>query len=793
MKLKETLKNLSYSIISLIAFDCGASSAVKVQLVEDKTTMSYSLAGDFDYNWGSAKWIGVADSKQLIKPNTWYNYRYDFMLNNIAKSAVARISCDSKYWLWINEKLVVVEGTLRRGPTPKDTYYDVVDLERYLSKGKNKIEILQNYWGRHGFSHNSSGKAGLIFSLDLNNGEAFVNSNKEWLGAVDYRYGNYKNDHKNFRLPERSIDYDPTKSCKMALVQELGAANSAPWGKLVKRPIPLLKDFGLKNYVRIETETKDNKKIIKAYLPHNMTVNPYFELQNSTDKGSVTIGTDNKFNAIEYNFHLQTGLNKFEGLNYISGHYVVYEMPKSVEVKALKFRQVGYDNKLVGFFKCDDSVINSLWDKAEKSLYINMRDSYTDCPDREKAQWWGDLVNEMTESFYVYDFKNTPQLAKKGIYELANWQRFDNVLYSPIPAGLPEQIKNKTGVKCNQNNGEWSRELPHQMLTSIGYYGFYTYYLYSGDKKTIKNIYDNVKRYLSIWKIDTQTGLVVKRKGGWYWADWGSNKDDYVQLNAFYYAALDGAIRMAKVVGANADIANYQAQRASIKKNFDKYFWNGREYRSKDYQGKTDDRANAIAVDVGLAKKENYDKITKVLTTQFNASPYMEKYVLEALFKMHRSKEAIVRMKKRWMPQINSKFTTLSEFWEVGAKGGTYNHGWSGGGLLMMYQYIAGIRPLEAGFEKFIVQPQIGNLKKIEAGFQTKYGMIYFVLDKENKQLKLVVPANTSAELDLSLIGFDNSSKVTAVLHEKKKTKNINFLVKEKQVLTSGSWIIAVK
>lgn len=26
-----------------------------------------------------------------------------------------------------------------------------------------------------------------------------------------------------------------------------------------------------------------------------------------------------------------------------------------------------------------------------------------DCPDRERAQWWGDEVNELGEAFYVLD------------------------------------------------------------------------------------------------------------------------------------------------------------------------------------------------------------------------------------------------------------------------------------------------------------------------------------------------------------------------------------------------------
>ena len=47
---------------------------------------------------------------------------------------MARIACDSKYWLWINGDLVVFEGQLKRGPTPSDTYFDEIDLSQKLKK-----------------------------------------------------------------------------------------------------------------------------------------------------------------------------------------------------------------------------------------------------------------------------------------------------------------------------------------------------------------------------------------------------------------------------------------------------------------------------------------------------------------------------------------------------------------------------------------------------------------------------------------------------------------------------------
>ncbi len=86
-------------------------------------------------------------------------------LTSVSKpnSLPAMIAADSKYWLWINGKMVVFEGALKRGPNPNDTYYDEVDIAKYLNAGKNTIAVLLWYFGKEGFAHKSSGKAGLIF------------------------------------------------------------------------------------------------------------------------------------------------------------------------------------------------------------------------------------------------------------------------------------------------------------------------------------------------------------------------------------------------------------------------------------------------------------------------------------------------------------------------------------------------------------------------------------------------------------------------------------------------------
>lgn len=118
----------------------------------------------------------------------------------------ARIAADSKYWMWINDSLVVFEGGLKRGPNPEGTYYDVVDLSPYLKEGENTLAVLLWYFGKDGFSHKSSGKAGFLF--DARKDGVSIVSDPSWQATVYQAFQHTGKPYPNYRLPESNIRYD---------------------------------------------------------------------------------------------------------------------------------------------------------------------------------------------------------------------------------------------------------------------------------------------------------------------------------------------------------------------------------------------------------------------------------------------------------------------------------------------------------------------------------------------------------------------------------------------------------
>lgn len=689
------------------------------------------------------EWITGQGTKDTA--NTWIAFRKKITLSEKPPHVLARIVADSKYWLWINGKMVVFEGGLKRGPNPRDTYFDEVDIGPYLKKGSNVIAIQLWYFGKEGFSHKSSGKAGLL--VDCQVADVPLMSDASWKAAPLPAYQTAPPPVPNFRLPESSLlydarherngwqhpDFDDTDWCPAVVI---GTAGTAPWNKLVKRPVPLWTDFGLSNYPGGYTRNGDT---LICRLPYNAQFTPYLKV-NAPAGQKITIVTDNYLfynggdDNIRAEYITRDGIQEFESPGWLNGHQVYYIVPPSVTIQALKYRETGYQTEFAGSFSSSDPFFDRLWQKAARTLYVTMRDTYMDCPDRERAQWTGDAVLEAEEAFYALD-TGSHALARKWLYELVNWQRPDGSLFAPVPAG------------------NWNKELPDQVLASVGYYGIWNHYMHTGNKQILYDLYPAVRKYLSLWERDGD--LVKLRKGEWTWGDWGDNRDMLLIFNLWYYLAVKGSHLMALELGKERDALAYHTFMQRFKKTFNERFWHNSEYRDPTYNGETDDRVHALAVIAGVADTAQYDAILQVFKTREHASPYMEKYVFEAMHQMGYPAEANARHKKRFSRMVNDdRFSTLFEGWGIGKEGfggGTVNHAWSGGGLTVLSSWVCGIQPVEPGYKAIRIAPQPGDIDYAAASLTSVAGPVSTSYRRlpHRFDLRATIPAGSRALITL--------------------------------------------
>jgi hypothetical protein len=695
----------------------------------------------------TAEWIWQAADGPA---NTWLAFRKKVTLSSVPVSVPALIAADSKYWLWINGKQVVFEGALKRGPNPADTYADEVELAPHLAAGDNTIAVLVWYFGKDGFSHSSSGKGGLFFQAAA--GDTPIVSDESWKVLPHAAYGPQTLSAPNYRLPEWNVEYDGRRAIGDWTARTFddsgwdsanakGVPPAAPWGRLWPRGMPLWRDSGIKEYVnQSDLPASGTGGVIRARLPYNAQVTPYLKV-NAPSAGAVIGFLTDRHNeggaSVRGRYITRAGEQEYESLGWMSGNEVQYTIPAGVQIVKLGYRESGYDTDFSGTFTSSDDALNTLWTKAQRTLYLNMRDTYFDCPTRERALWWGDVVIEIGQTFYALD-RRSDFLSRNAINTLIGWQRDDDTMSSPVP-------------------GNYDTELPVQMLASVGMSGFWTYFFHSGDLAAITAAYPHVKAYLSVWR-RSANGLVVHRAGGWDWSDWGTNIDVPLLDNGWYYMALDAAARMAELTGNAADAPEYRAIMAELKTAFREEFWNGTRLASPGHSGAPDDRGHGLAIVAGLLGAEEWPAVKAVLGGSRYASPYMEKYNLEAYFRMGDAADGLQRMRSRYADMIESSSTTLYEHWDPDE--GTLNHAWSGGPLTLMSEYVAGIAPTAPGYTTYQVLPQLGGLTSAKASVPSVRGTIETDIASAAGQFSLALtsPPGTTATVGIPTAAFSGGA-----------------------------------
>jgi len=693
-----------------------------------------SSAPDFK----GARWLKF--SGMPASQGQWFIARGKLDYQDSATGCRALVAADSKYWLYLNGKIVVAEGGLKRGPSPGNGYFDIVDLSDHILVGNNFIAVLVWHFGRSGFSHSDSGTGGLLLEIQNQKGQWVGGTGNGWMCMEHPAYFNAGHLRDGYRLSESGIGYDarrdpgPWMSVDYshpdlieATVAE--AAHSGPWGKLSPRPIPMFywgDRIPLKKIS--ETEICGGMKLIKVKLPANIQFVPYFQLRAPAGiKVMAWSSLDTSAMLIDYT--TSEGDQYFESPAWMNGEEICVLTDDPRQILEIGYRETGYASQPKGHFESSDSMLNSLWKKSLRTLHVTMRDTFMDCPCRERAQWPGDFIIQLGQVPYCLD-SAAQDLVGKAFAEFANWQKPDGVLFGPLP-------------------GNWDKELPAQMLSLVSRFGSWTYFLHTARWDEMDHFYSAAKRYMAVWKIGGN-GLIIYRQGGWDWLDWGDLQDQEPMLNAWFALALQGCSLMADALGRTEDKQTWDRMHKDFTEAFRQFYWRpGIGFASPGYAAPADERVQALAVLAGIATQEHREDVLKILCEGRACSPYMEKYVLEAILELGQTKLALERMRNRYSGMVRGSSSTLSELWtELDSPGSSLNHSWSGGPLTILSSCIAGLKPAAPGWSKVLLKPNIGDLTFFQAVVETPHGAVEAKYSSSPEHcLELHTPVSASLNL----------------------------------------------
>lgn len=687
----------------------------------------------------TANWIWTKSCSE----DSYVAFRKTFTLDQAPSDAFAFISAVDKYELWVNGTLVVLDGSVKRGATPFDSYYDTVSIPG-LTAGENTVALLVAFNGRSGDgsivpiladeNNDEFPQAGLLFELHA--GTEVISSDSSWKALRNSGFKNARTAGKAYTrymqfnaLAENNVHYDAQDS--IGSFWEKNYDDSA-WedAKLIAKPGDLpfgdlydamisVPSFGepaeFSNASDWTGKALTDDTTITLDLPRNIQFTWLIELTADAGKRLIiytnTYEDRNGATNFKDTYITAAGEQVYENYPWRSGSQLIIEAEAGVTFTKLAYRPSGYAGQLAGSFTSSEPALDQLFTECANTIAICIRDTFMDCPDRERGPYMGDASNQIDSSLYSYDDSIFP-LIKKAILACVAWTPDSNDIPSRAPSVKPSEI-------------------PNQVLAFFT--SAYHYWMHSGDAETMTAYYRAFVPYLKLYELNSD-GLPVYREGSWMWNDWGEKIDiDLVQVG-FYTYALRLAIQLAEDLGIHEDDAFLSERLASIEQNWRRVYTTEEGFRSPSSRF-VDDRANALLVLAGLAEESDYAAIADVLASTYEASPFTEKYILDALGVMGRTDLAVKRMTERYAPMLTDEWDTLWE--QFNDITGTRNHAWTAAPQYILGKYVAGIRPTAPGWASYEIVPY-ADLESYTCSVWTAGGTV--TVEKNGSSVSVTVP-----------------------------------------------------
>ena len=89
-----------------------------------------------------------------------------------------------------------------------------------------------------------------------------------------------------------------------------------------------------------------------------------------------------------------------------------------------------------------------------------------------------------------------------------------------------------------------------------------------------------------------------------------------------------------------------------------------------------------------------------------------------------------------------------------------WNHAWGAAPANIIPRFLMGVQPIEPGFIKIQIKPQVGALKSGTLDLPTIRGTLHVHFEKvenESFSLKVQIPSNTKAKVYIPKLGINNS------------------------------------
>ncbi len=300
-------------------------------------------------------------------------------------------------------------------------------------------------------------------------------------------------------------------------------------------------------------------------------------------------------------------------------------------------------------------------------------------------------------------------------------------------------------------------------------------YMYTGDKESLEATYDILKQQKTLENRAREDGLLRTdgQKNRNDIVDWPEGeRDGYDRrevntvINSFYYLNLNQMADMAQALGRDDDAAAYRDKAAQVKASFNEVLFSKDVYIDGEGSHHSALHANMLPLAVGLVPEKHIGSVADfVISREMACSVYGAQYLLEGLYRAGKAQAALdlmVSKKKRsWYNMIDAGSTITMEAWDNEFKPNQdWNHAWGAAPANIISRYLLGVRPLEPGFRKALIQPQPASLRNVQGIVPSIRGPITVIIKNDGRRFMLGVdiPANMSAKIGVPCISKSNAT-----------------------------------
>lgn len=381
-----------------------------------------------------------------------------------------------------------------------------------------------------------------------------------------------------------------------------------------------------------------------------------------------------------------------------------------------------------GSFRCNDELLNQIYDTAAYTVHLCMQEFLWDGIKRDRMVWIGDMHPEILAIRSVF-----------GDCEIVEESLIDIAKNNPLPC-WPNIITNYS---------VWYLRI------------LYDWYHYSGNRELVENLSyywkPLLEQLLPLVHEEADEKLVEEELDTGYFIDWPSKMHPESKAGAYalWAQGLSDSAKLCEIIG-ESDLADICACKAISLQN-------------TSFEPGVMKQVTAMLQLAGMVEKE---KAAKALIEDggHGMSTFMSYYILKATTQTADMKNALDMLREYYGGMLKVGATTfwedfdldwlregasIEKLWEedeydIHGDNGRYCyegfrhslcHGWSSGPAAFLAEEVLGCHILEEGCKILEVKPNLGDLEWAEGTYPTPYGDVSISVKKQGGKMVVSVDA----------------------------------------------------